>query len=90
MLDNPYAYFHIGFYQIHASYFEGSTEVVNAGGATAISTGYQYNVSVVNTIRCDENRFGNDTVGKGANLSDYWCPEYVDFNLTGSWASKTF
>jgi hypothetical protein len=38
----------------------------------------------VPTIKCPENRFGNDTVGKGTNLTTNYCPMEVNFTLKGN------
>jgi hypothetical protein len=39
-------------------------------------------------MRCPENRFGNDTIGRGANQTSNYCPGEINFPLLGNQETK--
>jgi hypothetical protein len=43
---------------------------------------------VIETIKCHEDRFGKDTVGKGTNLTKSFCPKEVNFPIAGNAATR--
>lgn len=50
--------------------------------------GFEWDQVQIPTIRCPENRFGNETVGKGINGTYQWCPSVIkDMKLSGTMAS---
>jgi len=55
----------------------GNSTTDGNGGSTATFDGFVWKGVQVDTIQCPENRFGNDTVGKGMNLTSSYCPQEV-------------
>ena len=50
--------------------------------------GFKQTTMLVKPIRCPENRFGNDTVGRGLNLTESWCPDIINFTLQGNLGTR--
>jgi hypothetical protein len=68
-LEDIDTYFSVIFYNAEAAWVAES-EFTKDGD----QTGYTWLETEVKTIKCPENRFGNDTVGRGANLTTNYCP----------------
>jgi len=61
---------------------DGDVDIENNGVIGEFeSHGFTYKMGLVPAVPCKEDRFGADTVGKGANLSDSWCPASVNFTF---------
>ena len=88
--DNLDTYFSVSFRHVYMNY-KPPTETDYGSGTGDSGTqygGFLYVPTIFPTVKCSENRFGNDTVGKGPNMTYFWCAEKLEnIHVVGTLAS---